>query len=112
MCRIAPMVAVIAVMIAGYGSSARASADAKIADPHREAPAIAHAVRGTLADYIRGDAQAFCADFTPEVAAHLVRGHANCQAGVAPAFVPKPGQETIYLPSERPNGLKVSHIRW
>lgn len=102
--------AAVAMVLCLGGCGARASATSSAG--RREGPAIAHAVRQTLADYIRRDLSAFCADFTPEVAAHLVRVESTCEADLTPAFAPHPGQEEIYAPSERPNGLRISHVRW
>lgn len=102
----------VAFMAACCGSSANASADKRIVEQRHEASVVGHAVRQTLADYIRRDLRAFCSDFKPDVAAHLVKGETTCESGLAPAFAPQPGQEEIYAPSERPNGLTISHVRW
>jgi hypothetical protein len=102
----------VALMAAGCGSSARAAADEKSVEYRHEASVVAHAVRQMLADYIQRDLRAFCSDFKPAVAAHLVKGEDTCELGLAPAFSPQPGQEEIYAPSERPNGLRISHVRW
>jgi hypothetical protein len=98
----------IVLCLGGCGASALATTSAA----YRQGPAIAHAVRQTLADYIRRDVTAFCADFTRPVAAHLISAESTCEAGLAPTFAPHPGQEEIYTPSERPNGLRITHARW
>jgi len=102
----------VALMAACYGSSARATAGKKPVVHRDEASVVAHAVRQTLVDYIQRDVRAFCSDFEPTVAAHLVKGETTCESGLTSAFSPQPGQEEIYAPSERPDGLKISHVRW
>lgn len=99
------------LLASGCGSSAHAAAE-KTVEHRNQATVVVHAVRQTLADYIRRDLRAFCSDFTPAVAAHLVNGEGTCVSGLAPAFHPRPGQGEIYAPNERPNGLRISHVRW
>jgi hypothetical protein len=79
---------------------------------HHERPAIARAVRATLADYIRGRVRAFCSDFTPAVALRLVPRENDCQSSVAHALAPQPGQATFYAPLERPSALRISKLSW
>ncbi len=110
--RIGLAVSAVALMTAGCGSSARASSDKKIVEHRHEASVVARAVRQTLADYIRRDLRAFCSDFKADIAAHLVKGESTCESGLAPVFAPQQGQEEIFAPSERPNGLRVRNVHW
>ncbi len=71
--------------------------------------AIARTIRATLADYIQRDSTAFCADFTPAVAAHLTPGR-DCEAGMAAAFASQRYTAESYASAELPSGLHITDV--
>jgi hypothetical protein len=69
----------LCVVFAGYGESGGSTS---------EPQAISRAVNAPLLDFLRGDANALCDDFTPAISAHLARGAvgSTCEKRVADAL--------------------------
>jgi hypothetical protein len=115
--RIAVVIFILSFLLAVSGCGSVVGSSAQSRDPVAltgklsrpdERNAIIRALRAPLVAFISRNPQSLCSAFIASVAARLVAGSSNCDAGAARVFSAQHGTIEHYGPKELPSGLKVS----